>query len=179
MQVDARISLVNPISRSEPGITILELDCLVRSESLEGRVSAIRASNVLNLGYFSTPQIRDAVGHLHSYLREGGCFVASRNDDQAENGSAWRKESRRFRDDFPITGPICARRGCGVTRIASDIFVGRPIGPSIWPRRTETPCSRVGSPSCGDYFSSAGSRIKRNTGEFFRLNMRCAISVIG
>jgi hypothetical protein len=101
MQLDARISLVNPVSRSEPGITILELDCLVRSESLQGRVSAIRASNVLNLGYFSTPQIRDAVGHLYSYLRQGGCFVASRNDDQAEgeaeNGSVWQKEGHRFR----------------------------------------------------------------------------------
>jgi hypothetical protein len=100
MQLDARISLVNPVTRSEPGITILQFDCLVRSEPLRGRVSAIRASNVLNLGYFSTSQIRDAVGHLYFYLREGGCFVASRNDDQAEggreNGSVWRKEGCRF-----------------------------------------------------------------------------------
>ncbi len=101
MQLDARISLVNPISRSEAGITILQLDCLVRSESLIGCISAVRASNVLNLGYFSPQQIRDAVGHIYSYLREGGCFVASRNDDQpesdAENGSVWQKEGRRFR----------------------------------------------------------------------------------
>jgi hypothetical protein len=101
MQLDARISLVNPVSRNEPGITILELDCLTRNESLRERMSAIRASNIMNLGYFSTAQIRDAVGHVYSYLRDGGCFVASRNDDQtegeAENGSVWQKESGRFR----------------------------------------------------------------------------------
>jgi len=101
MQLDARISLVNPVSRNEPGITILELDCLVCNECLRGRVSAIRASNILNLGYFDPPQIRKAVGYLHSYLREGGCFLVSRNDDQpegeAENGSVWQKEGRRFR----------------------------------------------------------------------------------
>jgi len=106
MQLDARISLVNPLARSEPGITILQLDCLVCNECLRGRVSAIRASNILNLGYFDPPQIRTAVGHLYSYLRAGGCLVVSRNDDQtggeAENGSVWQKEGRRLRwlEDF-------------------------------------------------------------------------------
>jgi hypothetical protein len=106
MQLETRISLVNPLSRSEPGITILELDCLVCNEGLRGCVSAIRASNILNLGYFDPRQIRHAVGHLHSYLREGVCFVVSRNDDQpggeAENGSVWQKQGRRFQwlEDF-------------------------------------------------------------------------------
>jgi hypothetical protein len=101
MRLDARISLVNPVSCSEPGITTLELDCLVCNECLRGRVSAIRASNVLNLGYFASPQICEAVGHLYSYLREGGCLVVSRNDDQpggeVENGSVWQREGHRFR----------------------------------------------------------------------------------
>jgi hypothetical protein len=101
MRCDARISLVHPAVRTEPGITIMELDCLVREESLQEHVAAIRASNVLNLGYFSLPQIRLAVGYLHGYLRDGGCLVVSRNHDQAnsefENGSVWLKDGGRFR----------------------------------------------------------------------------------
>jgi hypothetical protein len=101
MRRDARISLVHPAARSEPGITTVELDCLVWEEWLKDRVAAIRASNVLNLGYFGSPQIRLAVGHLHGYLQEGGCLVVSRNHDQcggeAENGSVWLKDGRRFR----------------------------------------------------------------------------------
>lgn len=101
MRLDARISLVNPVSQSEPNITIMELDCLIYNESLRGGMSAIRASNILNLGYFSPQQIRHAIGHFHSYLRENGCLIVSRGDDQldgqVENGSVWRKESCRFR----------------------------------------------------------------------------------
>jgi hypothetical protein len=101
MQLDTRISLVNPAARSDPGITIMELDCLVYDASLKDSVSAIRASNVLNLGYFSPAQIWLAVGHLYAYMREGGCLVISRNDDQpageVENGSVWLKDSGRFR----------------------------------------------------------------------------------
>ena len=101
MRCDTRISLVHPVAHSEPGITIMELDCLVCEKSLQQHVAAIRASNVLNLSYFNVPQLRLAVGHLHGYLREGGCLVVSRNHDQAnsepENGSVWLKESGRFR----------------------------------------------------------------------------------
>lgn len=101
MQLEARISLVHPRAWSEPGITVMELDCLTRDEALIGRFAAIRASNVLNLGYFGPPQIRRAVGHLHAYLREGGCLVVSRNHDQPtgepENGSVWLRDRCRFR----------------------------------------------------------------------------------
>ena len=101
MQLDTRISLVNPAVRSDPGITVMELDCLIYSEPLKDSMSAVRASNVLNLGYFVRPQLQHAVSHIHAYLREGGCLVVSRNDDQAagevENGSVWFKESGRFR----------------------------------------------------------------------------------
>jgi hypothetical protein len=112
MHCDARISLVHPAVRTEPGITIMELDCLVREDSLQEDVAAIRASNILNLGYFSLPQIRLAVGHLHGYLREGGCLVVSRNHDQAnselENGSVWLKDGGQFRwvRDFGVGSEI-------------------------------------------------------------------------
>jgi hypothetical protein len=101
MQLDARISLVHPVARSEPGIQIMELDCLVFNEKLLDRISAVRASNVLNLGYFEVPQICCALGCLHAYLREGGCLVVSKANgqetDESENGSVWLKEGRRFR----------------------------------------------------------------------------------
>jgi hypothetical protein len=106
MRLDARISLVNPLARHEPAITIRQFDCFARDEALAGQISAIRASNVLNLGYFRPQQINDAVGHLHSYLKDGGCLVVSRNADQAdgeiENGSVWQREPHRFRhlEDF-------------------------------------------------------------------------------
>lgn len=101
MNAEAPISLVHPLARSEPGITVIELDCLVREDSLKGQIAAIRASNILNLGYFSSVQHRQAVGYLHSYLREGGCLVVSRNHDQptgeSENGSVWVKDGDGFR----------------------------------------------------------------------------------
>lgn len=106
MQLDARISLVNPAVRRDPGITIMELDCLAFEETLKGTASAVRASNILNLGYFGLPQLRRAVSHIHAYLRDGGCLVISRNDgrpdDEFENGSVWLKEADRFRwlEDF-------------------------------------------------------------------------------
>jgi hypothetical protein len=101
MRRDAQISLVHPAAHNEPGVTIMELDCLICQECLKDSIGAIRASNLLNLGYFSLPQIRLAVRHLHGYLREGGCLVVSRNHDppdgDPENGSVWLKERTRFR----------------------------------------------------------------------------------
>ena len=123
MRLDARISLINPLARSEPGLITLELDCLRPAERLRGRVSAIRASNVLNLGYFAQAQITVAVGHFHSYLRTGGCLVISRNGDSAagetENGSVWLKEANGFRrvEDF----------GCG-SEVALLVDAWQPMG---------------------------------------------------
>ena len=100
MRLETSISLVNPLSRNEPGLKIIELDCLRRNQSLIGQMSAVRASNILNLGYFEPQQIRDAVGHCHAYLQDGGCLVISRNADElsgeVENGSVWIKEPARF-----------------------------------------------------------------------------------
>jgi hypothetical protein len=101
MQLDARMSLVNPAAKRDPALFVIELDCLVCEARLKGTISAVRASNVLNLGYFGLPELRHAVSHIHAYLREGGCLVVSRNDDQpqgeVENGSVWRSEGGRFR----------------------------------------------------------------------------------
>ena len=106
MQLDARISLIHPLARSEPSITALELNCLTRHEGLIDGVDAVRASNVLNNGYFRPEQIRTAISHLHAYLREEGCLVISSNvvvaAGEVEQGTVWRKSGRRFEliEDF-------------------------------------------------------------------------------
>jgi hypothetical protein len=101
MRLDARMSLVNPAAKSDPAIIVIEFDCGIYQESLKGTMSAVRASNVLNLGYFGLPELRRAVTNIHTYLREAGCLVISRNDDQldseVENGSVWVREGGRFR----------------------------------------------------------------------------------
>jgi len=100
MRLDTRIPLVHPFVRNEPAITAMELDCLVREATLVDRFLAVRASNVLNLDYFTTSQLHAAVGNIHFYLRDGGCLLVSRNHDvpggETENGSIWRKIGSRF-----------------------------------------------------------------------------------
>jgi hypothetical protein len=100
MQQDARISLVHPLVWDDPAITVKELNCLVCDNSLCLGFDAVRASNVLNAGYFSRPQIDTALGNIHAYLREGGCLVISRNRGtcagETEDGSVWRKAEKQF-----------------------------------------------------------------------------------
>lgn len=115
MQLDKTISLVSPLTSLEPDISTIEFDCLRRANRFEGHIAAIRASNVLNFGYFGSPQICHAISHFHAYLREGGCLVISQNDDSSagerENGSVWIKEGKHFRwiEDFgtgSVTRPL-------------------------------------------------------------------------
>jgi hypothetical protein len=106
MQLDARIPLIHPFARCERAISPLEMDCLRRHEPLIDGVDAVRASNVLNRGYFTPSQLRTAISHLHAYLHDGGCLVVSRNIDEAggevECGTVWRKRGRGFErvEDF-------------------------------------------------------------------------------
>jgi hypothetical protein len=106
LRFDAAISLVNPIATSEPGVVVKEMDCLCYYDDLVGKLAAIRASNVLNLGYFTTTQVQQAVQYMRSYLADDGCLVISRNSEQAagevENGSVWlkRKDRLEWIEDF-------------------------------------------------------------------------------
>jgi hypothetical protein len=106
MQLVSKISLVSPAVAADRAIIVSELDCLTRADGLDERVDAVRASNVLNLGYFGPDQIAAATGHLHAYLRLGGCLIVSRNSDTAggevENGSVWLKRADGFEwvEDF-------------------------------------------------------------------------------
>jgi hypothetical protein len=129
LRFDDRISLVNPLAQGEPALAVLEFDCLRRDQGLRQRISAIRASNVLNLNYFRPAQISGAVGHFHAYLRSGGCLVISQNGDgvrgEAENGSVWIKAEKGFCrvDDF----------GRG-SEVASLVDAWRPAEPGDAPR---------------------------------------------
>lgn len=106
LRLNQRIALVNPAVLTASNIVLHELNCLDFDHSLAGRFSVIRASNVLNLGYFRPEQIAHAVENLHAYLKNGGCLVVSRNADaegtEIENGSVWLKEPDYMRrvDDF-------------------------------------------------------------------------------
>jgi hypothetical protein len=106
MTLDTRIPLIHPLARAERAITPIEMNCQERQDNLNDSVDAVRASNVLNHGYFTPDQIRIALSHLHAYLRDGGCLVVSRNIDVAgkelECGTVWRKNGCLFErvDDF-------------------------------------------------------------------------------
>jgi hypothetical protein len=100
------ISLIHPRAAAEPAIDVIEADALKRIASLENSFDAARASNFLNLAYFSPTEIETAIGHLHAYLRDGGHLVVSRNviqgSEEIERGSIWEKKNDRFirREDF-------------------------------------------------------------------------------
>ncbi len=100
MKLDARIPLIHPLAQSDAAITAIELNCLDRDPNLVGKFNAVRASNVLNHGYFTPAQIGTAVSHLHAYLRDGGVLVISRNNDvdggEIECGSVWLRRAGHF-----------------------------------------------------------------------------------
>lgn len=101
MRPDGKIHLVHPMVERDPAISVIELDCLARNDTLFESLDAVRASNVLNPGYFTLPQMNNAVANVHSWIVEGGCLVVSRNVGAAsgdvENGSVWRKSGSRFK----------------------------------------------------------------------------------
>jgi hypothetical protein len=100
MQVDAAISLINPLVAADPDVSVLEWDILRHHPALAGRYHAVRASNVLNHSYFSPPQLQTALSHLHAYLLEGGLLLISRSHvsegGEIDRGSIWRKQADRF-----------------------------------------------------------------------------------
>jgi hypothetical protein len=106
LQPRGRIPLINPWVRCEPSIMPIEIDCLDRDARMVDRLNVVRASNLLHCAYFTPDQVRIAVGHAYSYLRDDGCLIISRNDDtkegELERGSLWSKYRGGFerREDF-------------------------------------------------------------------------------
>lgn len=100
MEKSGEISLIHPLAAAEPGIRVLEGDALQRQPELVAGFDAVRATNILNLGYFPAEQIKGAISHLHAYLHEGGFLAISRNkvekSGEVEHGSIWRRLGPRF-----------------------------------------------------------------------------------
>ena len=106
MPLTATFSLINPMVVAHPSLAVVEWNALERNPDLVGQFDVIRASNILNLGYFSRPQIEQALSHLHDYLVDSGLLIVSRNHyescGQVEHGSLWSRQSDGFKhlDDF-------------------------------------------------------------------------------
>ncbi|MFN0120052.1 MAG: hypothetical protein ACKV2V_06090 [Blastocatellia bacterium] len=106
MTLDTRIPLIHPLAMTESAITAVELNCLERRAEFTGKLDVVRASNILNNGYFTPDQIRAAISHLHAYLRPDGLLVISRNNDveggEIERGTLWSRRDQHFerREDF-------------------------------------------------------------------------------
>lgn len=100
------LCMINPLVQAEPSITVRAGDCLQHVPAFDGHFDIVRASNLLNLSYFSPLQISTVIGHLHSYLGDKGLLLISRNDQQGhteiERGSLWEKSTEGFRhlEDF-------------------------------------------------------------------------------
>ncbi|MCX6995548.1 MAG: hypothetical protein NTV49_00315 [Kiritimatiellaeota bacterium] len=94
------ISLINPAVRRCAEIEICERNLFDPEPAWRGAYDAVRASNVLNLAYYPEARIREALGLLHGYLREGGALLASRNviggRGETELGALWRKQGNVF-----------------------------------------------------------------------------------
>jgi len=94
------IPLINPAAVQCHLIDVCEGNLFSPRTEWFGRFDAIRASNVLNLAYYSEARIQEAVGLTHQYLKEGGVFLVSRNwiqsQGEMEAGALWRKQGSRF-----------------------------------------------------------------------------------
>jgi hypothetical protein len=74
--IKAQIKLVTYRLRNNKDIELLDDDITVPTPpSLRGRFEVIRAANILNPGYFSTQQLREAVKHLRDRLVGPGAFL--------------------------------------------------------------------------------------------------------
>ena len=91
--IKARIKLVTWRLRNNKDIELLDDDITQPTPPpLRGRFEVIRAANILNRGYFSVPQLRDAVINLRDRLAGPGTFliVVCTEETGSNNGSVFR-----------------------------------------------------------------------------------------
>jgi hypothetical protein len=98
------IPLVHPQALIDSDLKFFEGDAFARKADFIAAFDIVRASNFLNLGYFSAEEITRAVRLFHEYLRPQGLLIVSRNvmgaHGEAEQGTLW----RRTRQGFDIIG---------------------------------------------------------------------------
>jgi len=108
-----QIPMINPLAMAEPLITPFELNALEMNADMVDQYDAVRASNILNLDYFSSQQLHLIIGYLHKYLRQEGVLVVSRNDggkvNEDENGAIWLRTEIGFsrQENFGRGSEIC------------------------------------------------------------------------
>lgn len=90
------IKLVSPLALNKAGVEPVEGDILEDRLEWHGGFDVIRASNVINLNYFTKEERTRIVSLSFSYLKDQGVFVVSRNDDAADAGTIWKKDSGVF-----------------------------------------------------------------------------------
>lgn len=94
------ISLINPAVSRCPAIEVCERDLFDPEPAWFGVYDTVRASNVLNLSYYSERRIQQAIAVLYQYLKEGGVLLVSRNqiggNDEKEKGGLWQKKGLGF-----------------------------------------------------------------------------------
>lgn len=100
MRLTEKIPLVNPTVLASNKIKLLEMNIFHINPAFLNSMDLIRASNVLNLSYFTETQIAHAIGIMHSYLKINGHLLISRNSSEKSNeiecGSIWRKQEKAF-----------------------------------------------------------------------------------
>lgn len=79
------VELVGRQIRERPEIELVEDDIFVARPELRGRFHAVRAANILNVGYFDERQLRAAVAVLRERLRPGGLLIVCRTHDDGSN----------------------------------------------------------------------------------------------
>lgn len=87
------IPLISNVITRETSIVLIEMDILQWNKGLANKFDIVRVSNLLNINCFNPQQLRAAISYIHSYLREGGILVISRNiglpGQEIEHGSVW------------------------------------------------------------------------------------------
>ena len=92
------VELVSSRVRECPAIELVEDDIFVARPELRGRFHAVRAANILNVGYFDDAQLRTAVATLRERLRPGGLLIVCRtHDDGSNHGSIFRADRDGWR----------------------------------------------------------------------------------
>lgn len=86
-----RVPLLSARVAARTDIEWIDDDILGRPDpGLAGRFHAVRAANILNLGYFPAPVLITGLRNLRTRLRPGGVLAVVRTDGDANHGSILR-----------------------------------------------------------------------------------------
>lgn len=87
------VQLVTPRVRESAAIDVVEDDIFVTPPELRARFHAVRAANILNLGYFDEARLRAAVSSLRERLRPDGLLIVCRtHEDGSNHGTLFRAD---------------------------------------------------------------------------------------